>query len=356
MKNKKKTMGIKNFHMFMRKKTPSAYETISFRDLESTKIAIDTSIFMCKFKSSLGNKWLSGFLTMINKLIENNIQFIFIFDGKAPDEKSKERENRCIMRDRNRTRIQNILEDWYCFVKEKMDSNKENYCLDDFENYDNLYEYISKKMKDSNTITSDELYLYMNKLSKNLVPISPKDYELLREMLNMLKVQFIISPDNQEAESLCVLLTNHGIVDATLTEDTDAMAYGVRKMLFNVDFRKESVEVLKLNDVLENLDISYSQLKDWCIMCGTDYNKNVAMIGPSKAFDLIKKYETIERIQDEGKKDMTILNYTITRKLFDCERFVDKLDIQEVKTNHDIRLGELETKKFLFYHNIQILY
>jgi len=73
-------MGIKNFHMFMRKKIPNSYQTLSFSELDSKKIAIDTSIFMCKFKSSLGNKWMSGFLTMIHKLIDNNIHFIFILE------------------------------------------------------------------------------------------------------------------------------------------------------------------------------------------------------------------------------------------------------------------------------------
>ena len=64
---------------------------------------------------------MSGFLTMIHKLIDNNIHFIFIFDGKAPPEKSKERENRCIMRDRSNSDTKH-LEDWYQFVKEKQDS------------------------------------------------------------------------------------------------------------------------------------------------------------------------------------------------------------------------------------------
>lgn len=348
-------MGIKNFHMFMRKRIPNSYQTLSFSELDSKKIAIDTSIFMCKFKSSLGNKWMSGFLTMIHKLIDNNIHFIFIFDGKAPPEKSKERENRCIMRDRNRTRIQNILEDWYQFVKEKQDSNKQEFMMDDFDDYEHLRDYVSKKTKDSN-ISSDDMYLNMNKLNKNLVPISPEDYQLLREMLDVLNIQYVISPDNQEAESLCVLLTNQGIVDATLTEDTDAMAYGANMMLFNVDFRNERVEKLNLDDILTNLEISYEQLKDWCIMCGTDYNKNIHMIGPTKAFDLIKKHGDLETIETNGKKNVDILNYKVTRNLFDCQRFLDQLEITEVKSNDDIKLAELETKKFLFYHNIQLLY
>lgn len=195
----------------------------------------------------------------------------------------------------------------------------------------------------------------MNKLNKNLVPISPSDYELLREMLDVLNIQFCISPDNQEAESLCVLLTNEGIVDAILTEDTDAIAYGAKKMLFNVNFRQETVESLELENILNNLDITYSQLKDWCIMCGTDYNKNIPMVGPKKAYDLIKKHGNLETIEIHGK-NIDVLNYPITRNLFDYERFIDQLEIKEIKSNDDIRLEELETKKFLFYNNIQLLY
>ena len=349
-------MGIKNFHTFMRKQTPHSYEKLSFDDLDSIKLAIDTSIFMCKFKSSLGNKWLSGFLTMIHKFVDSNIDFIFIFDGKPPIEKSKEREARSIMRNRNRTRIQNILEEWYDFNEKHQDSNKETFSIEEFDDYSLLQDYVSKKTKD-NRITTPDLFMYMNKLTKNLVPITPADYDLLKEMLRTLSIQYVVSPDDQEAESLCVLLTNHNIVDGILTEDTDAMAYGTKSMYFNVNFREQTVERLNLDHLLKTLDISYLQLKDWCILCGTDYNKNIPMVGPKKAFDLIKKHHDLETIEkDANLNNVDILNYRVGRNLFDCERFVEQLNVSNINSNTDIKLNDLESKKFLFYHNVQLLY
>lgn len=351
-------MGIKNFHTFMRKKIPVAYNKITLLDLHDKKLAIDTSIFVCKFKSSLGEKWLSGFLTMIHKLVDNNIHFIFCFDGQAPPEKTKERETRSITRQKVKNRLVSILEEWYDYYDNHRDSNQQDseYCLDDFSNFQCLKSYLSKKVSNSK-ISEKEIVSLMYKLNKNLVPIGQDDYRLLKEMFDKMNVSYLTSTENQEAESLCVLLTKMKITDAILTEDTDAIAYGTPTMYFNVNFRNQTLEHLSLDLILSHLNITYEQLRDWCIMCGTDYNKNLKLVGPTKAFDLIKKHSCLENISNVMQtQELTFEN---VRRLFNCERFKNEYDdvIHQLNLNNTtIRLFDLETKKFLFFHNIQILY
>ena len=107
-------MGIKSFHSFFRKKTPKAYQQVDLHDLADKYIAVDCSIVMCKNKSSYGNKWLSAFYSMIVKLVNYNINFIFVLDSKvAPVEKSLEKEARGITRKKNKERIEKILSEWY---------------------------------------------------------------------------------------------------------------------------------------------------------------------------------------------------------------------------------------------------
>jgi len=38
------------------------------------------------------------------------------------------------------------------------------------------------------------------------------------------------------------------------------------------------------------------QFVDLCILCGCDYTKNIGNIGPTKAYQLIQKYGSIERV------------------------------------------------------------
>ena len=214
-------MGIRSFHNFFKKKIGNVYNYISLEDLENKKIAIDCSIIMCKNKSSFGTKWLSAFYTMILKLISYNIHFIFVFDGKIPPiEKQLEKETRTITRQKNQSRIELIMEEWYTLQsymeKENLQEIESDHLL---QNYTNLYKYLAKKIDlvdkkkvimekkvvddgdegkqttsktivgfenetqeqdiTSIIIKKDTIVRFICKLQKNLVPIQREDYDKL---------------------------------------------------------------------------------------------------------------------------------------------------------------------------------
>ncbi len=345
-------MGIKNFHTFMRKKAPNSYQEIKIDSLNGKRIAIDTSIFMCRYKSSLGYKWMSGFYTLVYNLVSHNINFIFVFDGKAPPEKDKEREERMMNRIKVKNKINNILEEWYVFSEDSNSNREGSLAVESFQSYPYLYEYMKKMKK---TIFSyEELSIKMMKMSKNLVPITREDYKLLQDMFLTLNINYIIAIDNQEAESLCVLLNKKNIVDSIMTEDTDAIAYGCSEMFFNVDLKGNKLNSIRMDTLLTELNLTYPQLRDFCIMCGTDYNKNMKLIGPCKAYDLIQEHENLENISK--KLNTEDLNYMSGRILFDCERFSEQLVIDSIKDSSEVKLDTIDSKKFLFLNNIKLLY
>tara|TARA_B100001027_G_scaffold212002_1_gene180851 strand:+ start:748 stop:1785 length:1038 start_codon:yes stop_codon:yes gene_type:complete len=345
-------MGIKNFHTFMRKKAPNSYKKVELSILSGKRIAIDTSIFMCRYKSSLGYKWMSGFYTLIYKLISNNIHFIFVFDGKAPPEKDKEREERMINRAKVKNKISNILEDWYKF-SEDSNNHEKSLSIHDFENYKSLFEYL-KKLKQNEMFTYNEISIKMMKMGKNLVPITKEDFNLLMDMFSQMNIQYMVAVDNQEAESLCVLLNKKDIVDSILTEDTDVIAYGCKEMFFNLDLKRGHLDSIQMDSLLMELNLTYTQLKDFCIMCGNDYNKNIHLVGPCKSYELIQECKTLETITE--KLDTRDLNFVVGRTLFDCERFSDSLIISSIRDSSEVKVDTLETKKFLFKNNIKLLF
>lgn len=307
---------------------------------------------MCRYKSSLGYKWMSGFYTLVYNLVSNNINFIFVFDGKAPPEKDKEREERMMNRLKVKNKINNILEEWYVFSEDSNSNREGSLTVESFQSYPYLYEYMKKMKK---TIFSyEELSIKMMKMSKNLVPITREDYKLLQDMFLTLNINYIIAIDNQEAESLCVLLNKKNIVDSIMTEDTDAIAYGCSEMFFNVDLRGNKLNSIRMDTLLSELNLTYPQLRDFCIMCGTDYNKNMKLIGPCKAYDLIQEHENLENISK--KLNTEDLNYMSGRILFDCERFSEQLVIDSIKDSSEVKLDTIDSKKFLFLNNIKLLY
>ena len=344
-------MGIKNFHCLFRKKLQDEYHEYKLSELEGMTLAIDTSIFICKFHSSLGNRWLSGFYSMIKTFSNLNVKMIFVFDGKNPPiEKTRERETRVINRKKNKTRISSIIDEWF-EVENNIDINTDIIeKMEEIKEKPFLYEYLRKMKVDEDYIEKKAVVKSINKLMKNLVPIKEEDFILLKELLSLLNLTYFESEDNQEAEGLCSLLVMEGLADACLSEDTDVIAYGCPKFLFGIDFKNQTIQCLVLEEILTSLEFTYDQLKDLCIMMGTDYNSNLKLIGPIKSFDLISKYKSLDKIADNI--DTSELNYPRGRLLFDCKRFnVPSFEI----LSEPIDFTSLDLQKFLFYNNVNQL-
>ena len=104
------------------------------------------------------------------------------------------------------------------------------------------------------------------------------------------------------------------MVDAVLSEDTDILAYECPIFLSKLNISDETVVSIKYNDCINELELTSDQFLDLCIMCGTDYNKNIPRIGSKKAFKLIKQYGSIEGLPKEIDTD--ILKYERVRQLF----------------------------------------
>src|SRR5574344_929388 len=88
-------MGIKNLSQFLKKR--EVHETLNISILKYTKIAIDTPMFLFKFKGVTDpstNDWLGCFVTFIAFLRKHDIHPIFVFEGKSPPEKSSAQEER----------------------------------------------------------------------------------------------------------------------------------------------------------------------------------------------------------------------------------------------------------------------
>lgn len=339
-------MGIKNLHDFFRSKIPGVYQMKNLKELKGLKLAIDTSIFMCKYKNTYGNGWLEGFYHLITTLLKYEIDFIFVFDSKPPPEKEDEREQRSIARQKNNERIKEILKNWEDFLEKEKE--KDEYSLEDFKEYLSLFSFLEKK-KEKSLFKKQDIISYLMKLEKNMIPILPEYFSLLRELLNLMNISYYDA--DSEAEGTCSLMARKNLVDGVLTEDTDVMAYGTPYMYFNLNLQNETVSILSLNDILSQLDISFESLQDFCIMCGTDYNSNMKNIGSKKSFKLVQIHGSLENISKHY--DTSILNFERGRNLFHCDQYTLKIDSFHLKNN--IITDSLPLQEFCFYHNIPFL-
>ena len=310
-------MGIKNLHHFLRKTCPSVYSTVPISKYAFKKIAIDTSIFMCKYKSSNGNSYIDSFLHLISVLRYNEVHFVFVYDTKAPPEKDLERKQRLEAREKNKIRVERIMETWYNYKQEHSlteESILENASLSIEDEV--LLGFIVKLIDTDNTISIKKIDLEIHKLQNSILSIRTEDFNLTKEFFKACNIPFIDAEG--EAEATCASLVRQGLVTAVLTEDTDVLAYKAPIMLHKMDILKGTFMEIDYEEILNQLQFTDSQFLDFCIMCGTDYNTNIFKIGPDKAYKLLQQHGSIEAIQEANPNiSISTLNYEKTRSLFD---------------------------------------
>lgn len=290
-------MGIRNLHTFLKKISPMIYKEISLTEFAYKKIAIDFSIYLCKFKALYKEKWLDGFLNLMTCLRENEIHFIFIFDSKSPPEKDEEKKKRSLQRQKLKDKI-TLFENG---IAEYQNNNLITPIIDF---------YIKKKPIDINIMT--HLYTEIDKLKSNIFDIRSEDFESFKNLLDILHVPYYYA--KSEAEATCAYLCIHGYVDAVYTEDTDIFAYGCPHNLHKINTLNNTIIMIEMSELLDSLNLTLEQFRDFCIMCGTDYNNNLPKIGPERAYKYIKDYKNIDNMTLDN---LHILKHKRVRELFE---------------------------------------
>ncbi|MBS3816121.1 MAG: flap endonuclease-1 [Candidatus Thermoplasmatota archaeon] len=281
-------------------------EEIDFEDLEDKTIAIDAYNIIYQFLSSIRQRdgqplkdskgrvtsHLSGLLYRNANLIEKGIKLVYVFDGTPDIMKEGTLEKR----------------------KERKEEAKEEY-------EEALEEGDMKKARMKAQQTSR---------------ISDEIEESSKRLLNLLSIPWIQAP--AEGESQAAHMVKKGDAWAVGGQDYDSLLCGAPRLVKNLtitgkrklpgsdEYKKISPELMILDDILEELDITREQLIDISILCGTDYNEGVKGIGPKRGLKYIKEYGDLEGVLEE--KDKEVNNHETIRKLFLKPEVTDDYSIE----------------------------
>jgi 5'-3' exonuclease len=336
-------MGISGLTKFLRDTCPEVFTEINLSDLRYKKGAVDISLYVFKYKTIFGDKWMTALLNLVSRLRKLDVHCCFIYDTSAPEEKMIEREARREKRDKLDEKIEalnsalakaystGVIDPILIELNNKISSSKQKRLL--------------SGEPTSRGIDLEVLEVEIERISKQSVRIEEGDFENSKKMMSLLGVPFFNAA--VEAETTCSDLCKQGKVDFVLSEDSDVLAYGAPMFVSKVNATTETATVVYYEEMLSALGLSTDSFLDFCIMCGTDYNPNIRLIGPKKAYKLISEYGSIEAISDSGI-DVSVLNHIRVRDLFKgYKRFDGGIPFCE---HPNIReLGE-----FLFKNNIGI--
>ena len=230
-----RNMGIKHLNRFFRDEAQDSIKFISLCELSGKKVAIDISIYMYKYATE--NSLLENIYLMLSTFRFYNITPIFIFDGKPPIEKK-------------------VL-----LLKRKEDKQ-------DAENeYNKLKTQLENIVDD---IEKQDIVNNMDILKKKFVYISKGDIENVKSLIRAYGATYYDAPG--EADELCALLVIKNKVWACLSEDMDMFVYGCTRVLRYLSLLNRTVVLYDTKEILKQLGITQKELREICVISGTDYN------------------------------------------------------------------------------------
>lgn len=256
---------------------------ISFEELKNKRIAVDFSNVVYQFLSNIRQadgtplmdskgkitSHLVGLFSRTANLMEKGIKICYVFDGKPPILKIKEREER-----EHRKRV----------AESKLEKAKEEESSEDVLKY-----------------------------SKQIVRLTPEIMQESKELISALGLPVIQAPS--EAEAQAAFMCEQGDVFACGSQDYDSLLFNSPKVIQNLTLSQKrrlpngsfvwiKPQIIDLKENLEHLKLTPDQLLVIAILIGTDYNPGgVKGIGPKTALRLVQQNKNFDDIFKEIKAD-----------------------------------------------------
>ncbi|RAP45111.1 MAG: flap endonuclease-1 [Methanosphaera sp. rholeuAM6] len=265
-------------------------EPITMEHLKGKILTVDASNLIYKFlttmrqadgtplKDSEGNitSHLSGIFFQTTTLISKQVKPIYVFDGKAPELKSKTQQER---------------------IEVKKESEK----------------------KYQEAIESGDLET-ARKYASRTVHLNREIIESSKKLLELMGLPYVQAKTEGEAQASYMVSQNDAW--AVVSQDYDCLQFGATRMLknFKLSASSKNMEIISLQKTLDDLQLTRQQMVDVAMLVGTDFNDGVYGIGPKKGIKLIQKYGTLEVALE--KLDKTIE--------------VDPNEIREIFLNPDV--------------------
>lgn len=230
-------MGIRFLNRFLQDNARSSIHLFNLNELSGKKIAVDISIYMYKFQAE--HALIENIYLMLSIFRHYNIFPIFIFDGKPPSEKHELLEKR--------RQDKQVAKNEFNKLQHELENKQYTNESDKLEIIDN-----------------------MNILKKKFVTINKNEFDNVKKLITFCGATYYDAPG--EADELCVMLTIRKRVWACLSEDMDMFVYGCPRVIRYLSLSKHTAVVYDVDSILNDLGISQKQLRQICVLAGTDYN------------------------------------------------------------------------------------
>jgi exonuclease 1 len=146
-----------------------------------------------------------------------------------------------------------------------------------------------------------------NKYFQKAVNITPEITQMLIRRLRLDGIDFVVAP--YEADAQLAYMFIQGELDAIITEDSDLLVFGCRRVLFKLDNggcgQEIDLDHLAHVSELRFTNWTHDMFQSMCILSGCDYLTSIPGLGLKRAHALISTCKTgpaaIRRVRFEGR-------------------------------------------------------
>ena len=244
----------------------AAIEEVSFDELSGSVVAVDAHNWLYRYLTTTV-KWTSddvyttadgtevanlvGVVQGLPKFFEHDLTPVFVFDGAVTELKDDEVQSRREQREKYEDQLADAREEGDTVAIARLDSRTQ-------------------------------------RLTDTIV-------ETTRKLLELLDVPVIDAPAEGEAQA--AVMARKGQVDYAGTEDYDALLFGSPLTLRQLT-SKGDPELMDLDETLARHDLTWEQLVDVAILCGTDFNEGISGVGPKTAVSLVQEHGDLWAVFD----------------------------------------------------------
>jgi flap endonuclease-1 len=283
-------MGIQNFNKLLREKCPQVFVIRPAAQFRGQRIAVDANNWMFAHfsishlkvvnatdvatqepnRTEVVRTWLAAGLDFVCTWLSYGVTPIFVFDGEHPAEKMATKNKR---REERENSIQKLEE-------------------------------MRNQVKSMDLLSRDgRVVEELRKLYSAIGYPNKEEVGLFQQILVGIGIPCLQA--RGDAEQLCSILCIEGKVAAIFSRDTDPFVYGCPVVISEfaparydstTGERQHQVMTVAIRDILLGLEMNYSSLVDLCIMAGCDYNDSIPQVGITRAYELIKKFGSIDQI------------------------------------------------------------
>ncbi|KAH6615699.1 hypothetical protein B0J18DRAFT_288044 [Chaetomium sp. MPI-SDFR-AT-0129] len=130
------------------------------------------------------------------------------------------------------------------------------------------------------------------------IDVTPEMARHLIEELKKADIPYVVAP--YEADAQLVYLERHGFINGIVTEDSDLLVFGAKRLLTKMDQHGQCIEINR-RDFCSVREVSLTgwtdrEFRHMAILSGCDYLDGINNVGLKTAYRLIRKHKTPERI------------------------------------------------------------